>query len=111
MWHGWTSPGKADQYEHYLRDELFPRVEKELSGGGYRGFHLLRFARAEDVEFVTMLWFDSLESVVGFAGQQYATPVISEKARSLLSRYDAKVEHYALSASSWHEFGTASGTE
>jgi hypothetical protein len=111
MWHGWTSLEKADQYEHYLRQDLFPRVKAELGNRGYRGFHVLRFAHANEVEFVTLLWFDSLESVVGFAGERYATPVISEKARSLLSRYDAKVEHYELSASSWQGFATASGAE
>jgi hypothetical protein len=100
MWHGWTSPEKANAYDSYLRHELFPRVERELGAQGYRGFHLLRLNRGSEVEFVTMLWFESFENVKGFAGDDYAKPVISEKARPLLARYAERVEHYELSGSS-----------
>lgn len=68
MWRGWTQPPNATSYESYLKGDLFPRVKQELGGRGYRGFHLLRRDRGDEVEFVTMLWFDSLEAVRGFAG-------------------------------------------
>jgi hypothetical protein len=78
MWRGWTSSVNADAYDSYLQNELFPRVERELTRRGYRGFHLLRLDRGDEVEFVTMLWFDSIESVQSFSGTNYETPVISE---------------------------------
>lgn len=96
MWHGWTKPENAGAYESYLKDELFPHVERELAGRGYRGYHVLRTDRDGEVEFVTMLWFDSLDSVRGFAGDKYETPVISEKAETLLARYDRHCEHYTV---------------
>ncbi len=104
VWHGWTRPENADAYESYLQDELFPRVKRELGARGYLGFHLLRSAKKEEVEFVTMLWFDSLDSVKGFAGESYATAVISDKAKKLLSRYADRVDHLELSGSSWADF-------
>ena len=100
MWHGWTSPENADAYEAYLRGELFPHLERDLAKRGYRGFQLLRLRRGAEVEFVTMLWFESLDNVRSFAGENYAKPVISERARSLLARYVAHAEHYELAGSS-----------
>lgn len=96
LWKGWTLPQNADAYEAYLRDDLFPRVARELGQRGYRGHHVLRLDRADESEFVTMVWFDSLETVRGFAGDAYETPVISPKAERLLARYNQRCDHYAL---------------
>lgn len=104
MWHGWTNPGNADAYESYLKDELFPHVERDLTKHGYRGFQLLRLSRGAEVEFVTMLWFESLENVKSFAGDNYAKAVISEKARTLLARYVDHAEHYELAGANWPGF-------
>ena len=94
-------------YDSYLQNELFPRIKRELTGRGYLGYHLLRAGKGAEVEFVTMLWFDSLNSVKAFAGENYATPVISDKAKSLLSRYTDRVEHYELSGSNCPRFQSA----
>jgi hypothetical protein len=104
VWHGWTMASQADAYDHYLRNELFPRVERELGEAGYRGFHVMRLERESEVEFVTLVWFESLDAVRSFAGRSYEVPVLSTKARSLLSHYDERVEHFELSATSWNEF-------
>ena len=101
MWRGWTAPQDADAYEVYLNTELFPRLREELTAHGYRGFHVLRLAHANEVEFVTMVWFESLESVRSFAGDAYETPVISPKARRLLTRIADRCEHYRLSGFDW----------
>lgn len=101
VWRGWTTPANADAYRSYLNDELFPRVEKELTKYGYRGFQVLTLSRGTEVEFVTMLWFDLIEGVKSFAGQDYGTPVISEKAKALLSRHAEHCDHYDVSGSSW----------
>src|SRR5437899_1706265 len=97
MWHGWTAAADADKYDRYLKEELFPHVEQELGRRGYRGYHVLRLRRGDEVEFVTMVWFDSLDAVKGFAGENYEVPVISEKARGLLTRYADRCEHWELS--------------
>lgn len=96
VWKGWTLPHNADAYEAYLRDDLFPRVAKELGARGYRGHHVLRLDRAEESEFVTMVWFTGLDAVRGFAGDNYEVPVISATAQRLLARYKPRCDHYAL---------------
>lgn len=101
VWHGWTSRANASAYDSYLRVELLPRVERELASRGYRGFQVLRHDGGDEVEFVTMLWFDSIESVKSFAGKDYDTPVISQKARGLLAHYAERSEHYEVSGFCW----------
>jgi heme-degrading monooxygenase HmoA len=103
-WHGWTLRSHADAYQSYLKNELFPRLKHELGDGGYRGFHVLRLERESEVEFVTLVWFESLDAVRSFAGENSEIPVISAKARTLLSRHDERTEHFELGASSWSEF-------
>ena len=101
MWRGWTRKEDASAYEDYLNNELFPRVRSELSRFGYRGYHVLRAERGDETEFVTMLWFDSLGGVKAFAGENYETPMISERARTLLSRYSDRCDHYEMAGAEW----------
>jgi hypothetical protein len=96
VWRGWTSLGHAQNYDDYLQKELFPRLDRELRTHGYRGYQLLRLTRGEEVEFMTMLFFDSIESVRSFAGENYETPVISEKAHMLLTHFGDRADHYEL---------------
>ena len=93
LWHGWTARASADDYERYLRDELYPRLE---DAAGYRGHHVLRRPDGDEVEFVTLTWFDSLDAVRAFAGDEYETPVIAERAAALLARWDERAVHYDL---------------
>ena len=96
MRQGWTAPHDAAAYESYLSAQLFPRVARELAAHGYRGFQLLRHDGSDETAFVTLVFFDSLEAVKGFAGEDYERPVISATAQRLLKRYDAQCRHYEL---------------
>jgi heme-degrading monooxygenase HmoA len=95
IWHGWTTPGNADAYERLLRSEIFQGIAGR-SIPGYRGIELLRHAGSEEVEFVTLMWFDSLEAVQLFAGADYEAAVVPPAARALLSRFDARSTHYEV---------------
>lgn len=101
LWRGWTTRQNADAYDSYYRNELIPSLCEELSRRGYHGYHLLRLPKGSEVEFVSLLWFESIESVRAFAGETYEKAIISEKALALLSRYSERCEHYELSGSSW----------
>ena len=94
-WHGWTTPENADAYESLLKTEIFQGIEGRQIAG-YRGIHLLRRNLGEEVEFVTMMWFDSMEAVRTFAGEDYEAAVVPAKARALLSRFDARSQHYEV---------------
>ena len=97
VWHGWTTPANADAYEALLMDEIFAGI-KSRRISGYRGIQLLRRIIGAEAEFVTIMRFDSLDSVRAFAGEDYETAVVPPKARALLSRFDARSQHYDLKA-------------
>jgi hypothetical protein len=58
----------------------------------------LRRSLENEVEFVTIMWFDSIEAVRSFAGEHYEAAVVPTKARALLSRFDARSQHYEVKA-------------
>ncbi len=95
IWHGWTKPENADAYEKLLREEIFVGIAGRLAQG-YRGIHLLRRNAGDEVEFVTIMWFDSMDAVRTFAGEDYEVEVVPPAARRLLSRTDGRSAHYEV---------------
>jgi len=95
LWHGWTTPANADAYERLLEEEIFRGIA-ERSISGYRGIELLRRPAGGEVEFVTVMRFDTLEAVRAFAGEDYEVAVVPPSARRLLSRFDARSAHFEL---------------
>ena len=97
VWHGYCSTqAHADAYEAMLKPELLPGVSKKK---GYRGSHLLRRQSGAEIEFVTILFFDSLDDIKAIAGGDYETAVIPEERRQHLSRFDARASHFDVPAS------------
>ena len=95
LWHGWTSPGNADAYERLLKTEIFPGIAAK-GVAGYRGIKLLRRAVGAEVEFVTIMWFDSWDAVKAFAGDDHEAAYVPAKAREVLARFDARSQHYEI---------------
>jgi hypothetical protein len=97
IWHGWTSPENADAYEALLKKEIFVGIkDREITG--YRGIQLFRRSLGEEVEFITVMWFDSIDAVRQFAGEDYEAAVVPPKARLLLSHFDDRSQHYDVRA-------------
>src|SRR4051794_32647139 len=97
IWHGWTRPENADAYESLLRHEIFLGIQ-ERRIAGFRGIQLLRRNLGAEVEFVTLMEFDSLAAVRAFAGDDYEAAVVPPQARVLLSRFDERSQHYEILA-------------
>src|SRR5262245_21365994 len=95
VWHGWTSPDNADSYETLLKSEIFPGILARNIVGFLR-IELLRVSDGDEVEFATVMWFDSLESVKAFAGADHETAVVPPEARAALKGFDAKSRHYEV---------------
>lgn len=95
IWRGWTTPENADIYENLLKTEIFPGIALK-NVPGYRGIQLFRRPLNGEVEFITIMWFDSWEAVMLFAGKDYETAVVPPKAREVLSRFDERSQHYEI---------------
>jgi len=98
-WHGYTSIFNAGIYENLLKEEIFVEIGKK-NVKGYKGIQLLRRDLQTEVEFTTIMWFDNIESVKQFAGDNYETAYVPVKARGILSRFDLKSIHCELRYSS-----------
>jgi heme-degrading monooxygenase HmoA len=93
IWHGWTTAANAPVYENLLRSEIFTAIAtREIEG--YRGISLCRRESGEEVEFVTIMWFDSMSAVRAFAGENHQVAVVPPNAQALLSRFDSVSVHY-----------------
>ena len=102
IWHGWTQLESADKYEKLLKEEIFPAIASKKIYG-YRGIQL--FSRPMDkneVEFITIMLFDSLDIVKQFAGEDYERAYVPPKARELLVRFDERSQHYEIKE--WLEY-------
>ena len=95
VWHGWTTPDNAGAYENLLKSEVFKGIaEKQIAG--YRCIELIRRDLGDEVEFVTMMRFASLDDVKKFVGEDYERAYVPPAARKLLKRFDERSQHYEL---------------
>ena len=93
IWHGWTSLQNANAYEALLKAEILPGIQGRVIPG-YRGIDFMRRNLEHEVEFITVMWFDSYDSIREFAGADYEKAVVPPKAQALLSRFDDRSQHY-----------------
>ena len=91
IWRGWTTTENADSYENLLRKVVYPGLRKI---NGYRDGYIFRKDSKDEIEFVTVNFFESLEAVKAFAGPDYEIPVFEPEARHLLSKVEPVARHY-----------------
>ena len=95
IWHGYTNHQNASVYEIMLREEIFTGIRKR----NIRGFiDIQLFVRKlnDEVEFITIMRFESIASVKEFAGDDYERAVVYTDAKPLLLRYDERSQHYEI---------------
>ena len=95
IWHGYTVPENADTYENLLKEEIFVGIHNRHIPG-FREIQLFRRNLEQEVEFITIMWFDDLDAVRLFAGEDFALAVVPPKARLVLKRFDERSQHYEV---------------
>ncbi len=95
VWHGWTTKENADTYQHLLKTEILPGIEK-INIPGFTTIEVLRIDRDEEVEFLTIMTFESLTNVIAFQGDHYQRAYVPDKAQRVLKRWDLESIHYEL---------------
>ncbi|HKS75187.1 MAG TPA: hypothetical protein VJQ82_18410 [Terriglobales bacterium] len=94
VWRGWASSVEnADLYQEFLRATFLPSIH---SIAGYCGARVLRRVVGDEVEFMTITQFDSLDAIRQFAGADYEAAHVAPRARELLSRFEARCQHFEL---------------
>jgi antibiotic biosynthesis monooxygenase (ABM) superfamily enzyme len=95
VWKGWTTPGNAAAYEAVVRGQVIPGIEARKIPG-FRAIDLMRRNLDSEVEFQTLMWFDSIAAVKAFIGEDYQVSHVPEAARAILARFDARAAHFEV---------------
>jgi heme-degrading monooxygenase HmoA len=95
VWRGWTTLQDADGYEGHLKPELLPGLSKVA---GFRGSYLLRRVGGEEVEFMTIILWDSIEAVQAMTGEDYERAVIPQERKKYLQRFEQRAAHFEVVA-------------
>lgn len=95
LWRGWTTKDNADAYERIVRGEVIPDIEARRIPG-FQSIDLVRRERTHDVEFMTLMWFDTLGSVRGFMGEDYEAAHVPAEAQAVLTDFDRHSAHYEV---------------
>jgi heme-degrading monooxygenase HmoA len=93
VWRGRTTRENAAAYEELLGTTILPGIDRVV---GFRGGELFRRELGDEIEFMTVTRFDSIDAVREFAGDDYEQAVISDEAHRLLSSFDERVAIYEL---------------
>jgi len=93
IWHGFATPANAKIYEQITKDETFVSI-RNRSIPGFQEIQLLRRDHVDEVEFITIMWFDSLVSVKAYSGEAYERAVVPAKAKAVLKRFDEITQIY-----------------
>ena len=95
LWRGWTTPDNADAYERIVRGEVIPDIEAR-NIPGFLHIDLMKCNLGNEVEFQTLMWFDSLDAIVAFMGEDYAVSHVPPAAQGVLSRFDSHAAHFQV---------------
>ena len=95
IWHGYTIPENADAYENLLKGEIIVGI-KDRNIPGFKEIQVFRRKLGNEVEFITVMWFASIDAVRAFAGEDYEVAVVPPKARAILSHFDQRSQHYEV---------------
>ena len=93
VWRGYASWEQADAYAAMLKPELLPGLSKVK---GYRGSYLLRREAGGEVEFITIILWDSVDAIKAIAGEHYERAVVPEERRKHLLRWEDVASHYEV---------------
>jgi heme-degrading monooxygenase HmoA len=90
----WRGRASAEQTEAYP-DHFHQVVVPELRGrAGFLGAYLGRRLDDDEIEFVVLTRWESMEAIKAFAGEDPARAVVDARAAATLRDFDATVQHF-----------------
>lgn len=93
IWHGTTEAEKADEYLEYLNKTGIPDYQKTP---GNCGAFVLRRIENGIARFQTVSFWDSIESIKKFAGEDYEKARYYDEDKNFLLEFEPTVTHYEL---------------
>ena len=95
LWRGWTTRENAEAYERIVRGEVIPAIEAR-GIPGFRHIDLMKRDLNDEIEFQTLMWFDSLDAIKAFTGEDYSVSHVPAAAQAVLARFDERAAHFEV---------------
>jgi len=93
MWHGRVPAEKAGRYREFLNQRAVPDYR---SVPGNISVHILERADGAVTHFVTMTFWENLEVIRGFAGEDIEVAKYYPEDRDFLLEFEPSVVHYEV---------------
>lgn len=93
MWHGKVSTPKADAYRKFLNERAIPDYQ---SIAGNISVHILERREGGVTHFITMTFWEDLEAIKGFAGEELETAKYYPEDKDFLLEFEPNVVHYEV---------------
>jgi heme-degrading monooxygenase HmoA len=95
VWRGWTHAKDADRYLDYLRRTGLPDARATL---GNRGVQIQRRMVAERAEFVFTSFWESMDAIRGFAGDDVHRARYYPEDEEMLLALPPDIDHFDVVA-------------
>jgi heme-degrading monooxygenase HmoA len=96
MWRGRVPSAKAGAYRELLKERAIPDYR---SVKGNLSVHLLERTEGEITHFVFLTFWEDLESIKGFAGEEVETAKYYPEDKDFLLEFEPTVTHYEVTGS------------
>lgn len=93
MWHGKVPTAKAKAYREFLNQRAIPDYQ---SVEGNKGVYILEQTEGEITHFVTLSFWENIEVIKGFAGEDTDVAKYYEEDKDFLLEFEPKVLHYEV---------------
>ena len=93
MWHGRVPTPKADAYAEFTNARAIPDYR---SVKGNMSVHVLRRREGDITHFITLTFWESLEAIKGFAGENVEAAKYYPEDKDYLLEFEPNVVHYEV---------------
>ena len=93
MWHGRVPTSKADAYAQFTNGRA---IADYRSVRGNLSVHVLQRSEGDITHFITLTFWDSLESIKSFAGDDVEAAKYYPEDRDYLLEFEPRVVHYEV---------------
>jgi heme-degrading monooxygenase HmoA len=83
----------ADAYPRHFRENVVPELRKLA---GFLGADLSRRQLGDQIEFLVLTRWQSMDAIRGFAGADTERAVVEPAAIAVLVEFDSAVHHYVV---------------
>ena len=93
MWHGRVPTSRAEEYGVFTNARAIPDYR---SVEGNLGVYVLRRAEGDITHFITLTFWESLEAIKGFAGENVEAAKYYPEDKDFLLEFEPTVLHYEV---------------